>query len=86
MARFKPGQKVVCVKDGLWRVIHGHDRKHPNPKYGDIVTVESISLNSDEHISFIEFPFNTFYSDKWFEPLMDITELTSILESQPETV
>lgn len=89
--RFKPGQKVVCVNDKGWNVIQGVGiTNEAGPKRGDIATVHSYAMSSKDHLALVEWRFCTlsglhqFFEERAFEPLMDISELTEILEQQPQ--
>lgn len=86
MARFKVGQKVVCkYGNGDWQIVQ-NGRKHTSaPMEGEIVTIREYvePLDGDEY--FVCYEHTTCALDENdFEPLMDITELTEILEQQPE--
>lgn len=89
MARFKPGQEVVCVKEGLY-FSSLHKKHHSTgPKYGDIVTVDGYHPDGSDYIYLKEWPTSIgFTTTSWYEgnfkELMDITELTEILEHQTE--
>ncbi len=82
--RFKPGQKVVCVIKGKpWHYGFG-------PEYNEVVTVlRACECGCLDGVKFVEYltpkPGEEIaYMDCDFEPLIDITELTEILEQQPE--
>lgn len=85
--RFKTGQKVVCVNRNGW-TSRLSGKSKPGPLFNEIVTVESnqpdntIRLTEYRMPGFIALRFS--YEEDQFEPLMDITELTEILEQQPE--
>ena len=82
--RFKIGQKIVCRDKWVW--IGGDGL---GPKDGDIVTVERYAKTSDIHIVLLEWDNinggRDCFNEKWFEPLADISELESLLNSVPET-
>lgn len=98
MARFKVGQQVVCIstqqqplqaKDEFGRAIGNPVSYYP--KYGEIVTVVKYSTYHRNCIELVEYPFIPHgwklpycYPETRFAPLMDISELTEILEQQPE--
>lgn len=88
--RFKPGQKVVCVHKGDWKsIVSGRTMNDSKPEYNEIVTVKEYkSIAFTTGIQLTEYPTIhgevQIFQEKWFEPLMDITELTEILEQQPE--
>jgi hypothetical protein len=87
--RFKHGQQVVLIDKRSW--ISNDTRtvaKYPCPKYNEIVTVDSYV--DDKFMYLVE--YNVFavtgraeYCEDGFAPLCDISELTSILESVPQT-
>lgn len=87
--RFKPGQKVVCVNKNGWKSRYTGIIK-PGPKFNDIVTVEGHGFTEHNTIRLVEYGMPGFigprfsYEEDQFEPLMDISELTEILEQQPE--
>ncbi|HEY3429293.1 MAG TPA: hypothetical protein VGK39_01370 [Cyclobacteriaceae bacterium] len=92
MARFNPGQDIVCVYDE-WFAQNGCNIGSRvfgrMPKKNEIVTVERYVRPNHMYLV----GFNTdlgggrlCFEDDCFEPLMDITELTEILESVPESV
>ena len=95
--RFKVDQKVVCTVNGkwiftntggFWRNLFIKLRHGWGPKFNEVCTVQGYSKDGvniylkeyrlREHDS--EYCFN----ESHFEPLMDISELTEILEQQPE--
>lgn len=81
--RFKPGQQVVCVasKKG-WN--DGY-KNIPGPLPNEVVTVDHYI--TDKILAVSEYPIENDdygFHERWFEPVMDIKELTEILESQPE--
>lgn len=82
--RFKPGQKIVCIKEGEWRDRKGDLFPFPCPKYGDIVTVLSPCPFYADSIRLSEYGNSYSFTERRFAPLMDISELTEILEQQPE--
>jgi hypothetical protein len=73
----KAGDKLVCIAKEKWLVGDG-------PKYNDIVTFKSVYYFDKKYITFEEYGVNG-YLQQYFAPLMDISELTSILESEPIT-
>lgn len=97
MARFKIGQQVVCIstQNGLLKPKNEHGKSIGKPvtyypKYGEIVTVSGYSIYHKACIELAEYsaipdglslPYC--YPEVRFAPLMDITELTEILESEP---
>ena len=92
MARFKLNQKIVCVKETAWVISEQSHVKNfkPSqtwgPKYGDIVTVSGFEFQNS--ITLLEWPFSeggrpASFNENRFAPLMDISELTAILESEP---
>lgn len=90
MNRFKPGQQVVCIR---WRSFRHSDSKIPaptdfGPKYGEIVTVACYAKPTS--IRLVEYPLSytgcpASFAERVFMPLMDISELESLLHSIPET-
>jgi hypothetical protein len=89
--KFKPGQKVVCIHKGDWRgLIYGSIDNGFKPKFNEEVTIHGYGkLNGLTGVSLIEYPINSYGSpqmflEKWFVPLMDISELTEILNHEPE--
>lgn len=97
MARFKPGQKVVCIRKAgkIWRGYDsdGNPCSNVGPEFNEIVTVSKSPSLWDDAMTLEEYqhvpPGQTLpcaYAQQYFEPLMDITELTEILESQPAEV
>lgn len=97
MSRFRIGQKVVCRYPGKRRIISGTNNYGDKmyglvPGFNEIVTVigySPVHVNSIMLVEYSDFvPPQTVpncFEDRAFEPLADITELTSILEAQPET-
>jgi hypothetical protein len=80
--RFKPGQQVVCRRDDKWSIC--------GPADGDVVTVDSFSCKQQGYTfiflkewNVIEFGLRVDFNERFFEPLMSISELTEILEHQP---
>ena len=94
--RFNIGQKVVCVttKTGPVKATDKNGNSTLStyyPKYGEIVTVIAYSRYHKNHIELSEYSlipsgmdYPNCYRENYFEPLMEISELTEILESQPE--
>lgn len=87
--RFEQGQKIVCIKEGTW-LIHGTKMptENPAPRYGDIVTCDGYNTYGMlllEEYNVIGVYTNTriSFNEIRFAPLMDITELTDILEQEP---
>lgn len=88
MRLFQNGQKVVCVHPtGMWLGVF------PGPFYGDIVTVDRYSEIHKSSIELKEYPVSFVgndlpdaYAQVWFKPLADISELTEILEQQPQEI
>ncbi|HTJ52657.1 MAG TPA: hypothetical protein VL443_24545 [Cyclobacteriaceae bacterium] len=82
MKRFKEGQQVVCTHPtGMWLGIF------KGPGYGDIVTVKKYSSTFPNSIGLVEHQFSprndgriACFPQTWFEPLMDINEITIELE------
>lgn len=87
MTRFKTGQQVVCIKEGKY-FNHKYQVYHSTgPKYGDIVTVTGYSSNDHEYLFLLEWPTSinntaTSWKEINFKELMDISELTEILEEK----
>lgn len=84
--RFKPGQQVVCVND------KGIIGEAPYPKEGEFVTINKYSKRWKGNVFLKEYDMpvpvdgvvytsGSFHESR-FEPLMDISELTSILKSE----
>lgn len=93
MARFKPGQQVVCVRPDKNFKSYLTGKSHNfGPKNNEIVTIESYPSKWPGFVMLKEYVRNPFtgnkscYEEKWFEPLMDITELTEILEHQTQEI
>lgn len=81
--RFKKGQQIVCISPGDWRYSDGS--KAPGPKRNEIVTVYGYDLpNSVLLYEYME--DGEGYNEIRFEPLMDISELTEILNHEPQHV
>jgi hypothetical protein len=92
MSRFKIGQKVVCVNNKIWRRSTDKiDFPEWGPRYGNIVTCNGDDPDWPGSIFLLEWPTSPdrgiicSFVESNFAPLMDITELTSILESVPQT-
>lgn len=93
--RFKPGQQVVCIEESGWFVYWTEngkpDSSSTGPAKDEIVTVFEYFENSP-YVSFVEYRYDSldgepqYFHEENFSPLMDITELTEILESVPESV
>lgn len=92
MARFKPGQEVVCIKDGGWEVVYrGPLAPEGNclrgPKFNEVCTVKECLYISECGINFIlleEYPGRDGYGEKWFEPLVTSEQLTEALKIKSE--
>lgn len=89
MSRFKPGQQIVCIKpEGeKWTADDGSGVIGYGPKFNELVNVD---YYKDNHITLIQYPqiidgFRHAFNENEFEPLPEINELTSILESDPQT-
>jgi hypothetical protein len=88
MRRFQPGQRVVCTHPTeKWSTTELPGLIAPGPKYGDIVTVREYSWIHEGFIVLEEYPLSCSgnelpdcYHQKWFEPLMDINELTESIK------
>lgn len=86
--RFKPGQKVVTAYKSQDPNAIEHTYK---PKLGEIVTVKSYCGIYPTYIYLVEYSTVIngcvhVYPEECFEPLMDISELEAILQSEPATV
>lgn len=84
MSRFKPGQKIVCCKVGLWTDCFR------GPEFNEIVTLSCYVPDDPEYIRLVEYYIDIdnnglAFIERAFEPLAEISELTSILESEPQT-
>ncbi len=90
--RFKPGQQVVCVYDEWFAQngINAGSRVFGRmPKKGDIVTIERYIKPDHFYIEGVYTDLGggrLCFEDDCFEPLMDISELTEILEQESATV
>lgn len=88
--RFKPGQEVICIYDDWYEMAGIGIRYHGiAPKKGQIVTVES--YRNDFVLYLVGFNHSLSgsrisFDEMCFEPLMDISELNEILQSQTESV
>ena len=89
MARFKPGQQVVCVsKFDSW--IHLTDGREAimHPKFNNTYTIDYYTGEYDKCWGYgvvlkeIPIPDHSFGENN-FAPLMDITELTEVLNAEP---
>lgn len=86
MRKFQEGQQVICKHPtGMWLGVV------PGPFFNEVVTVSKYSAIHPGYIELIEYPVSRCgmslpdcYAQDWFEPFMDISELTEILEQQPE--
>lgn len=89
--RFEPGKKVVCINKNSWPLGFG-------PDFNEIVTVQhygifKLPFNPHTHwLAFEEYQeldqsdgLRIGYAAKYFRPIADISELTAILESEPQT-
>lgn len=101
MARFKPGQEVVCIAHKhtwekstnltfLERIFRSL-RKSLGPDVGEIVTVESYNPDNRKYMLLREYAQlvkgrRIAYNEDYFMPVADIQELKAILESVPESV
>jgi len=81
--RFKIGEEIVCTMGG-WPL--------GGPKENEVVTMDGRSCVTCKgtFIFLKEYPeahlgWRVDYNDKYFAPLMDISELVEILESEPIT-
>lgn len=86
MARFNPGQEVVCIDASprLYRTC--------NLKLNEIYTIQEVGKSDfgDDYALLVEiksaYSWNGSYFEDRFAPVVSITELTEILESFPESV
>lgn len=90
--RFKPGEKVVCILRGCWYDSNTNE-KTKGPQYSEIVTV--LGYYTYRYIILKEYQYANphlnpglpdHYDDAAFAPLMDISELTEVLQQEPATV
>lgn len=84
--RFNMGQKVICVKKTAWELVSGSGKLNC-PRFNEIVTVliyDPVVYDGEYFFNTEEYPLKEFYAEKNFAPLMDIPELTEILEQQPD--
>lgn len=79
MGRFKPGQQVVCVVDD-----NMSEYTVKSVKKGNVYTVRAYDCPVPNFLTLIELP-DDWFKETIFEPLMDISELTAILESETIT-
>lgn len=96
--RFKIGQQIVCVKpgNGVWHgvTIDGKIVSAIGPKYNEIVTCSGYGIRDNSLITLFEYPDPPYlgydnpaaFVIHWFEPLLDITEIKSILQQEPQSV
>lgn len=90
--RFKPGQKVICIRAIDWVYDNQTFSAKPiGPKKDEIVTVWQYNPDDETYIILSEYRkhqsgWMQSFEEKNFEPLMDISELTAILEHQTQTV
>lgn len=86
MARFKPGQEVVCTYD-QWQL--------GGPKKNEICVVDGVqgtwSMYTFIYLKGWDYQPPNYagrinFNELHFEPLADITELKEILEQQPQEV
>lgn len=96
MKRFKTGQQVVAARPFKVHKCRDENGTYfkvtvPIPKLHEIVTVKKYSTVHPNHIELVEyqacpngFALPMCFDQGYFEPLMDISELTEILEQQPE--
>lgn len=73
MARFRPGQEVVCISDKDRCICHKH------PKEGEIVTVHSYCPDDDRWLSINEY-YHSWYAEDDFEELPTMEEINEALE------
>jgi len=88
--RFKPGQKVVCIKEDQWKSLET-GLTFNGPKYGEIVTVKCKCPDWPDNIILYEYERlasgrGISFQERRFEPLMDISELTEVLTQESITV
>lgn len=89
--RFKPGDKLLCVKRDRW---HSKiDGKHSiGPKFNEEVTFQRYANTGSGYLVFCEYQqINRFggqnsYNPKWFEPLVSDSALKDALEEIEVTV
>jgi hypothetical protein len=75
----KEGQQLICLSSEIWHCGFG-------PAKDEIVTFKCIHPWDDDYIVLIEYDREKAgYKSEFFAPLMDISELTVILESVPQT-
>jgi hypothetical protein len=72
------GQQLICIAKEIWHVGFG-------PAKDEIVTFKCVHPWDDDFIVLKEYDREKAgYHRKFFAPLMDISELTEILESVPQ--
>lgn len=92
MSKFKPGQQVVCIKQGEWRNSQTKMKIYNwGPRYGEIVTVFQYDPEFPDSIELVEHPVSPngkecSFKERDFAPLMDISELTEILKHETQEV
>jgi hypothetical protein len=79
--RFKPGQKVVCINKDGWMSLDDYELV-PGPLFNQVYMITSYECEG--YCRVYEFSQTESWNEEMFEPLMDISELTEILEQQPE--
>lgn len=92
MARFKPGQEVVCIDDRwtfMEKFMHFFYRKKVNknaPKKDEIVTVESYVSNV--HVFLKEYParvgMRDCFHESGFEPIISSEEIEELMKEVNE--
>lgn len=87
--RFKEGQQVVCIA-GQWLPHKPTGRILRGPKHHEIVTVHS--YKNERYVRIKEYLYDCetgallSFEEKFFEPLMDISELIAIAKTEPAEI
>lgn len=92
MKRFHHLQSVVCRKEETWVFLDGSGPAPYGPIFNEVVTVDYYCRDGSNFMTLMEYqtPVSTgqraAFNAAYFAPLSEISELTSVLKAQPETV
>lgn len=87
--RFKPGQEVVCVKQGTWHYPSGRISKAVVPAFNEVCVVEgykAYNTKMQQWTIYLEGFGDHGYGESNFEPLIETSVLEKELNSISETV
>jgi hypothetical protein len=79
----KPGQQVVCIRNGKWNLVLGPwTGNEIKPTFNEVLTIRQVV---GLFLTFDEYPPNEGYGAKNFAPLMSDEELEEALKGEVVT-